>query len=445
MRTRSRIVWVGLTTALFLSPGGAKAEVPVQRTRFELPSSNGFGAVLLDLGQRKLTHFREHVFATEEPLIDAAGNDVWTGAGFGSVDTRDLLYDAYFGVRVAGDQAWLPSLPADLDGSGFAGYSAGKQGGTGLARLVQNVGPLRLVTTVFAPRGLDHASFVMALEVTNTSVLPVTGVEVFSLHNFHLGYGRSGVSSSETAENGETIELRRGGGQAPIFWSAASQAWSWAAPLGAVKHHAAANASTPGAEPVCARPAAPRGLARQRLGGHRRRFSVSAYQWGLGTLAARQTEVGRRRRSRTTATRSPARRCRAGSTRTSGRRTPALVAAELAEWATLQRARACPLASTPEEETLLRHSAAILRMGQIRGQQLLARRAVKDGEPRRTRFGTVAGGPAATLPATVKHRGKGAVIASLPPGRVDVRVDPRRRLRAAAMAALGMRPRRATP
>jgi hypothetical protein len=439
MRTRSRIVWVGLTTALFLSPGGAKAEVPVQRTRFELPSSNGFGAVLLDLGQRKLTHFREHVFATEEPLIDAAGNDVWTGAGFGSVDTRDLLYDAYFGVRVAGDQAWLPSLPADLDGSGFAGYSAGKQGGTGLARLVQNVGPLRLVTTVFAPRGLDHASFVMALEVTNTSVLPVTGVEVFSLHNFHLGYGRSGVST-ETGENGETISYDGAAGRADFLERGFAGVVVGRA-LGAVKHHAAANASTPAAQSPYALVAGGGSADLPDLNGSAATAdgSVSAYQWGLGTLAAGQTEevavvfahhgdplAGAAVQGWLDAY-------------VGANDAAALVAKELAEWATFQGGLDVPAGLPPEDETLLRHSAAILRMGQNREDSSYLRDVLSmDGEPRRTRFGTVAGGPAATLPATVVHRGKGAVIASLPPGHWTYAWIRDGAYAAAAMAGLGM-------
>lgn len=439
MRTRSRIAHVGLTAALALWSSAARAEVPVQRTRFELPSANGFGAVVLDLGQRKLTHFREHLFATEEPLIDAAGNDVWTGAGFGSVDTRDLLYDAYFGVRVAGDQAWLPSAPADLDASGFAGLAAGKQGGTGLARLVQDVGPLHLVTTVFAPRGLDHAGFVMALEVTNTSPLPVTGVEVFSLHNFHLGYGRTGVST-ETGENGETISYDGAAGRADFLERGFAGVVVGRA-VGAVKHHAAANAGTPAAQSPYALVAGGGSADLPDLNGSAPTAdgSVSAYQWDLGTLAAGQTEAvavvfahhG-----------DPL----AGATvqgwldaYVGANDAAALIASELAEWATFQSALAVPAGLPADDEALLRHSAAILRMGQNREDSSYLREVLSmDGETRRTRFGTVPEGPAATLPATVVHRGKGAVIASLPPGHWTYAWIRDGAYAVAAMSALGM-------
>src|SRR5262245_21526230 len=84
-----------------------------QRTRFELPVSNGWGVALLDLQQSRLTQFREHVFAAEEPQLDEQGQDIWDGEQFATVHTRDLLFDAYFGVRAEGQQFWLPDAPVD--------------------------------------------------------------------------------------------------------------------------------------------------------------------------------------------------------------------------------------------------------------------------------------------------------------------------------------------
>src|SRR5687767_5568343 len=81
----------GAATGAFVTE--ARAEVPVQRTFFRLASSNGHGAVLLDLSQARLTHFREHLFATEEPLLDAGGNELWSGNQPLAVRSRDLLYD----------------------------------------------------------------------------------------------------------------------------------------------------------------------------------------------------------------------------------------------------------------------------------------------------------------------------------------------------------------
>src|SRR5688572_22361876 len=116
----------------------AVAQVAVQRTRFELPSSNGHGAILvaLDHGDpsraRRVLQFREHPYAAEEPLLDARGEEVWIGSGFGAVHTRDLLYDAYFGLRGPAGATWLPTQPADLDGSGYLGIADEIPGGTGI-------------------------------------------------------------------------------------------------------------------------------------------------------------------------------------------------------------------------------------------------------------------------------------------------------------------------
>ncbi|WP_240462517.1 hypothetical protein [Myxococcus sp. CA018] len=196
-----------LLLALLCTVGaGARAEVPIQRSFLRLPSSNGHGAVMLDVEQRKVTHFREHLFATEEPVIDAAGNDVFENGQPKVIHARDLLFDAFFGLRSGGTQRWLSTQEADRDASGYAAWAPEKTGGTGLGALVQRVGTLEATTFVFAPQGLPHASFVMALRVRNTGASAVTGVSAFSLHNFHLGFGRPGVMA-DLDENGETVEL----------------------------------------------------------------------------------------------------------------------------------------------------------------------------------------------------------------------------------------------
>ncbi|RYE94248.1 MAG: hypothetical protein EOO75_02460 [Myxococcales bacterium] len=98
----------GLLVALgALLPAAARAEVPVQRTVTWLPASNGHGALMVDLKTARLTHFREHLFATEEPLLDAQGQETWSGNQPLAVRSRDLLYDAYFGVRRGGQPLLL--------------------------------------------------------------------------------------------------------------------------------------------------------------------------------------------------------------------------------------------------------------------------------------------------------------------------------------------------
>ncbi|MFN7134414.1 MAG: hypothetical protein ACK4N5_20205 [Myxococcales bacterium] len=184
------ILCVTLLASLLASR--AAAEVPVERSFTRLPSSNGHTAILAELPAAKLTHFREHLFATEEPLLDGSGNEVWVGNQPQVIHTRDLLYDAYFGLRSGGTQRWLAGVPVDLDASGYAAYAAGRTAGTGVVQWSQKVGALELTTFAFAPRGLPHAAFVLALRVRNTGGAPER-VEAFSLHNFHLGFGRPGV------------------------------------------------------------------------------------------------------------------------------------------------------------------------------------------------------------------------------------------------------------
>ncbi len=162
-------------TALSASPTAARAEVPPQRTFYRLPSSNGHGAILLDLQQGVLTHFHEHLNASEEPLLDASGSEVWNGNQPQSVISRDLLFDAYFGLRSSGNQKWLKKIPVDLDKSGYASWQSGKTGGTGVISMVQTDGAIRATQLFFAPRGLPHNSFVMVVHLENTGATPIPG------------------------------------------------------------------------------------------------------------------------------------------------------------------------------------------------------------------------------------------------------------------------------
>ena len=186
----------------------ARAAVPVQRTRFELPFSNGHGAGLVNLESGKLEQFREHLFAAEEPQLDENGEEIWDGGQFAAVYTRDLVFDAYFGARVAGEQFWLTELPVDHDASGYVGYTSEATGGSGVVAVVQHAGDLEFTTFVFAPRDVPRAAVVLALRVRNNSNQALPGVQAFSLSNFHLGYGRANSPwevGQDIGENGETM------------------------------------------------------------------------------------------------------------------------------------------------------------------------------------------------------------------------------------------------
>lgn len=201
----SMLACAGLQLA---APGSASAAPAPQRTRYELPSANGHGAILLDLKQKRLTQFREHLFAAEEPVLDGEGKDVWDGEQFATVHTRDLLFDMYFGVRAEGQQQWLTSAALDEERSGYLGLAADQPGGTGIVAMVQNIGALRATTYAFAPQALAAGGFVLVLKLENTGDQPLTDIAAFSLHNFHLGYGRAlrpWDVPKDLAANGETL------------------------------------------------------------------------------------------------------------------------------------------------------------------------------------------------------------------------------------------------
>ncbi|QSQ21937.1 glycosyl hydrolase [Pyxidicoccus parkwayensis] len=434
-RLYRRAVPLVLTLLCAVAPG-ARAEVAVQRTFLRLPSSNGHGAVMLDLEQKKVTHFREHLFATEEPVIDVTGADVFSGGQPQVVHTRDLLFDAFFGLRSGGTQRWLNTQDANLEASGYAPWAPGKTAGTGVAMLVQKVGTLEVTTYVFAPQRLSHASFVMALRVRNTGTAAVTGVSVFSLHNFHLGFGRPGVMS-ETDENGETVEL-----SGDVFSEKGFAGVLVAKPLGAVAKKAAwlgtATGSANGYNVVnggglqdlqdyTAQPAAGTGWA-------------TGYQFNLGDIAAGAEKwagvvFAHHANPESGAT---ARQWLSDWAGTSDAK--ALVEAELARWGGIQTDLVkVPAGVSEDEESLVRQSAVVLAMAQVRESDAFLREwLTKDGEARRTRFKGVDGKPV-TLPATVKHAAKGAVLASLPPGQWTYAWIRDGAYAAAAMATLGLR------
>ena len=86
---------------------------------------------------------------------------------------------------------------------------------------------------------------------------------------------------------------------------------------------------------------------------------------------------------------------------------------------------------------MLRQGAAMLRMGQVREDRAYLREFLSmDGEARRTRFVGLDDQPA-KLPGWSSTAGKGAVLASLPPGEWTYAWIRDGAYATAAMAALG--------
>lgn len=114
-----------------------------------------------------------------------------------------------------------------------------------------------------------------------------------------------------------------------------------------------------------------------------------------------------------------------------------LVEAERASWETFQRSLTLPMGLSMKEEQVARQSAVVLVMAQVKaGSAFLREHLTRDGELRRSRFRTADGG--ATLPATIVHRGAGAVLASLPPGEWTYSWIRDGAYAASAMATLGL-------
>lgn len=439
-RRAALVTAAALAGGVTATPAPARAEVPVLRTFFRLPSSNGHGAVMLDLAQARATHFREHLFASEEPQLDGSGNEVWLGNQPQSVKTRDLLYDAYFGLRSAGDQRWLTTLPVDLDASGFASWSAGKTAGTGVARMVQKLGSLDLEQLFFAPRGLEHAGFVMVLHVHNGGASTATGLSAFSIHNFHLGFGRPGAMN-DGGEQGETAVYDGSGGHDDLVERAFAGVVV-ARGLGQVAHHAASNAGSPPAANVFSIVDGGGTTDLPDLGGvgPTADGTVTAFQFAVGDLPAGGDAwlgVAFAHHGDPFATATAQSWLDAWI---AGRSAQQIVNDELAEWTAFQNGVTPPAGLSADEETVLRQQAVMLAMAQSHEKDAFLRQwLATDGEPRYTRFGATPNGPPASLPATVAHKGDGAVVASLPPGEWTVAWSRDGAYAAAAMATLGLK------
>ncbi|MCX4247814.1 glycoside hydrolase family 15 protein [Paraliomyxa miuraensis] len=391
------------------------AQVPVQRTRYQLPASNGYGAIIVNLDDqnpaqsRRMVHFREHLFAAEEPVIDDMGNEVWNGSDFAAVYTRDLLYDAYFGLRDGNGQAWLPSLPVDLDASGYASWQAGTTGGTGVITMVQTMGMLEATQYFFAPLELQSNAFVMAMRVRNTGGAPVPGAQAFSLHNFHLGYGRAQSPwevNQDIGENGETLVFDGTGGGAAFTERGFAGVVAMRA-AGSVAHYGAAPdvnvygiVNAGGFADLPDNPTPDMAAT----------GATGALQFDLGDLMPGQEAWVAVTFVHHGDPFAGAEALGLADGWIAGRDAQALVEDELALWADFQDTLAMPAGQSPQEEVLTRQSAAMLRMGQVREDEYYLREwQSQDGEVRRTRF-------PGTLPGVVQHDGGGAILASLPPG-----------------------------
>lgn len=153
-----------LTGIVATAPFRAAHAVGPHNSWHRLTTGNGYGFATYDAESRRLTFLSDH------PYVERAPGDL----------TRDLAYDAYFGLRASGGAAWLSERPVE---------ALEYRDQTHVVHATQSLGPLRGETYVLAPWGLEAPAVVLVLRVTNTARVPVTDAAAYALLNFHLGSG----------------------------------------------------------------------------------------------------------------------------------------------------------------------------------------------------------------------------------------------------------------
>jgi MYXO-CTERM domain-containing protein len=144
-------------------PATAMAQLAPHASWRVLPWSNGRGAGAYDTAQSKMVSFKEHLF------------DHTSGA-----TSRELLYDQYPGLRVAGQNVWLNTIPI-----GSASYD----GTRGIAHVQQTWNGVSVEQYMWSPFTVDAAVTVVEYDVTNTTAAALTDSSLFVIDNVHVGSG----------------------------------------------------------------------------------------------------------------------------------------------------------------------------------------------------------------------------------------------------------------
>lgn len=395
---------------------GAGPLIEPVRSWTQLVTSNGYTGVVVSLDDAQVHHFREHIYATEEPEWRDDGEELWEPTEPGGdcwkpqvVNSRDLLRDAYFGVSARGASLWLNTRDVDMDASGYDGTTnrPDRDGGTGIIRMAQQLPEVELeaTTRVFAPWETEWGSWVMALELTNLGSAPTGPVNLYGLVNANLGDGRPGARE----EIGATFETIRIEGDAIIEQGYAGTIAVRPVPATTNTTHTPATfydqVAIHGGGDLPLPDAGP-SLADEQ---------ASAYQWTVPDIAPGASvwvglvvghdpnpdfDEGR---------------LAAIDTWVDGRSIEDIWTAERDDWATFQDRLVIPDGMTDDETDLYHHSATVLRMAQVRESSYWVRPTVTDGVPRRTGV-DFANEPVVGEGVIREHLGRGAVLASLPPG-----------------------------
>lgn len=174
MRTKA-VLGTLLLSALALvgGEGGARAAVAPHPSHGALPAGNGRATFSYDASSLRITSFLEHPYRSP---------------GEGRV-TRNFAYDAYPGVRVGADRAWLTAVAASK-----IEYVAG----TGIVHIARNFSGVEIDEYEFAPIGLAENAVVTLVAARRAS--GSGSVHVYQLWNFRMGAGQVPSSSGEGAQ-----------------------------------------------------------------------------------------------------------------------------------------------------------------------------------------------------------------------------------------------------
>ncbi len=175
---------LALVIAASLLPAVAEAQAVAPHASWGiLPWTNGHGSSAYDTVRRRITSFREHLYARRDA----------------DIATRDLAYDLYFGLRSGGQNAWLTARPID---------EAGWDGKAGIARVVQRHGELQATQYFFSPFSVGAPVVVAVVEVENLGSAPAGDAALFVLGNLHVGGGADGSVAERIQWVGGAFEER---------------------------------------------------------------------------------------------------------------------------------------------------------------------------------------------------------------------------------------------
>lgn len=147
-----------------LGAPGAAGAVEASRSAYRVPVANG-------LAVASFTGSPEGV-----GVVDRWSDRLYQQRSPGDPPVRDLLYDAYFGLRADGASTWLTTYTAlrpDL--------------AHGTVEIERQQGDLVLIERMWAPMGLGLPATVHTLRVENRGAVTARGLSLQSLHNLHLG------------------------------------------------------------------------------------------------------------------------------------------------------------------------------------------------------------------------------------------------------------------